>query len=187
MRLFDYGHSTQLVSQPARVAGAVRFWEHFHNAEKEGGAMAYRCPNTVLILSRKAGTDIGNGIRGFAVRASVFDDVEGETGKPLPIDLEETGKGGFIRLYPRMLLRKGAWEQDIDLLRFSKEIALGLIELFGIDPEFVWERVRQHAALYHEGERPIHGGALLDIVLDEVSGAIGKEGPLSWERPERMG
>ena len=171
----------EVLSHPAHVAGAARFWEQFHHAEKEGGAMAYRCPDTVLILSRTTGAEIGNGIRGFAVRASIFDDLEGD--KSLPTDGKERG---FIRLYPRMLLRKGAWEQDIELLRFSKEIALGLIELFGIDPEFVWERVRHHAALYHEGERPIHGGALLDIVLDEVQGAIGKEGSLSWGRPERM-
>lgn len=171
------------LSKSDKMGGAARFWDRLREADKEGCAMAYRCPNTVLILSRKSGAEIGNGIRGFAVRASVFDDSARIAKKPVTADGDEKCDGSFIRLYPRMLLRKGAWEQDIDLLRFSKEIARGLIELFGIDPEFVWERVRNHAALYHEGERPIHGGTLLDIVLDEVSGAIGKGVFLSLEHP----
>lgn len=157
-----------------RMGGPARFWGRVCTADMEGGGIAYRCPNTVLILSKKSGAEIGNGIRGFAVRSSVFDESERRAGIS-PSD-ERMGDAGFVRLFPRMLLRKGGWEQDIDLLRYSKEIARGLIELFGIDPEFVWERVRNHAALYHEGVVPIHGGTLLDVVLEEVAGEIGRCG-----------
>jgi hypothetical protein len=157
-----------------RMGGPARFWGRLSSSDMEGGGIAYRCPNTVLILSKKSGAEIGNGIRGFAVRSSVFDALERNAG--IPSESGSMGNAGFVRLFPRMLLRKGAWEQDVDLLRYSKEIARGLIELFGIDPEFVWERVRNHAALYHEGVVPIHGGTLLDVVLEEVAGAIGRCG-----------
>lgn len=151
-------------------------WDLLHANEINNTIFIRQCPNIVLVLTRDYGAEIGGGIRGFAVPASSYDNAVHWAMNSPAIDLDYDRDEFIVRLHPRMLLRKKAWHQDVNLLRHAKEIALALVEIFGIDPETVWDKLRQNITLYHEGQPFLHGGDILDTAIEEISDAL-KETP----------
>lgn len=164
--------------EPEKLTCEVRsVWDLVQENEINRSLFIHPCPNTVLILSREYGAEIGGGIRGFGVLLPSYENaVRWAMNSPV-IDLDYDRDEFIVRLHPRMLLRKKAWSQDVDLLRYAKEISMALIEIFGIEPESVWEKLRQNITLYHEGQPFLHGGNILDTVLEEVSQALEETPP----------
>lgn len=138
-------------------------WEMLLLAERKGTLSVHPCPNTVLIFSRNYGAEIGSGARCLAVRLSVFEAATNWAMRAPVID-PECDRGEFVvRLHPRMLLRRRAWQQDKDLHRFATEISEALTGVFRLDGALVGDALEGD----EEGRiaAPVHRGRYLDAVL----------------------
>lgn len=151
-------------------------WDMLLLAEKKGTLFVHPCPNTVLVFTRDYGAELGSGIRGIAIRLPVFEAATSWAMQSPVIDLDYDRDEFVVKLYPRMLLRKKAWQQDVDLLRYSKEIANALIRIFALDYGAIWKTLRRDTYPKYEGEPLVHGGHLLDVVLEDVRTTI-EQGP----------
>ena len=144
-------------------------WDLLLEAEAEASLVMHPSRNTVLVFTSSHGADLGEGVRGFAIHAEVFEHASMRA-MQTPVENRDYDYGGFlISLYPPMLLERGRWEKDLELLRHSIEIALELMALFGLDPQRVWKEFSGDSP---EGgfteEDVVHGGMLLDRVLERI-------------------
>ena len=144
-------------------------WDLLLEAEAEGSLVMHPSRNTVLVFTASHGADLGEGVRGFAIHAEVFEHASLQA-MQTPVENRDYDYGRFlISLYPRMPLLRGRWEKDLDLLRYSIEIALELMTLFGLDAPLVWKEFSGESP--EKGfteEHVVHGGVLLDHVLDRI-------------------
>ena len=156
---------------------ALSVWEHL---ERAGGASGFLYihpgSKTVLVLTRDHGSRLAEGVRGFAVKSSVFDGASWWA-KNSPISDPDLDWVEFIgRLQPRLPLRKQAWQQDGDLRRHAREIAVSLINLFGLDPDSIGKYARAKGVVRYDREIQSYGGDLLDMVLDQIRKTPSKAG-----------
>jgi len=148
---------------------ALSVWEHFEQAGGETGFLhIHPGLKTVVVLTRDQGSRLAEGVRGFAVKSSVFDSALWWA-KNSPMTNPDLDWEEFIgRLQPRLPLKKQAWQQDGDLRRHAREIAVALISLFGLDPDSIGEDLRAKEVVRFQGELQSYGGELLDMVLDRI-------------------
>ncbi|MEC4682544.1 MAG: hypothetical protein VST70_02530 [Nitrospirota bacterium] len=148
---------------------ALSIWEHL---ERAGGASGFLHihpgSRIVLVLTRDQGSRLAEGIRGFAVLRPVFEGAScwarmSPVTDPL-LDWEEF----LSRLHPRLPLQKLAWEQNGDLRKHAKEIALILIDLFGLESDSLREDLRAKEVVRYDGDLQSYGGDLLDMVLELI-------------------
>ena len=148
---------------------ALSVWEHLQRA---GGAIGFLHihpgSRTILVLTRDQGSRLAEGVRGFAVLAPVLESAawwakNTPMTNPL-LDWEEF----LSRLHPRLPLQKLAWEQNGDLRKHAKEIALILIDLFGLEPDSIREDLRAKEVVRYDGDLQSYGGDLLDMVLERI-------------------
>lgn len=157
-------------------------WDVLLGAEEEGSLAIHPCQNAVLIFNRDYGPELGSGIRAFAVHTTVFENAALWAMQSPVVEKDYDLDKFLLKLYPRMPLGKGSWQQDLELLRYSIEIAYELIRIFRIDSGSLWsELLAKDLSLLDEGESLFHGGQLLDLVLDRVREAIGR-GPETNEK-----
>jgi hypothetical protein len=150
-------------------------WDLLTQKEFGRSIVIRQCPNTALVFTRDYGAEIGGGVRGCAVSASTFDGAVRWAMDSPAIDLDFDRDEFIVRLHPRLLLRKGAWQQDVELLRHAREIADALTEVFGIDPKSVWKELKRHSKVDQDGEPVFHGGNMLDVVLEQAQNAIERD------------
>lgn len=150
-------------------------WDLLAQKELGRSIVIRQCPDAALIFARDYGAEIGGGIRGFAVSASTFDGAVRWAMNSPAIALDFDRDEFIVRLHPRLLLRKGAWQQDVELLRHAREIADALTLVFGVDPKSVWKELQRRSKVDHDGEPVFHGGNILDIVLEQTQNAIERD------------
>jgi len=169
---------------------ALSVWEHL---EREGGRSGFLHihpgSKTVLVLTRDQGSRLAEGVRGFAVKSSVFDGASWWA-KNSPMTDPDLDWEEFIgRLQPRLPLRKQAWQQDGDLRRHAREISAALISLFELDPDSIGDDLRAKEVVRFQGELQSTGGELLDMVLEQIRkipSRAGEEdfpGRTTWHTP----
>ena len=168
---------------------ALSVWEHLQRAGGPSGFLhIHPGSRTVLVLTRDHGSRLAEGVRGFAVLASVFDRAS-SWAKNSPVTSPDLDWEEFIgRLQPRLPLQKQAWQQSADLRRHAREIATALIDLFGLDPDSIREDLLSKEVVRYNGELQSYGGDLLDIVLErirKIPSMPGEEDFCRKLRPER--
>jgi len=151
------------------VCDVLSVWDTLLVAEEEGAICIHPCRNSVLVFNRDTGPEVGPGIRAFAVALSAFEKAAGWAMQSPVIDRDYDLEKFILKLYPRMLLRKGNWQQDVDLLRHSIEISQELIRICRLDSGALWDDLLHgRSALFADGEPLVDGGLLLDAVLESV-------------------
>ena len=145
-------------------------WDVLLLAEREGAILVHPGPHVVLIVNNHEGKEGEQETLPVAVNLSVFEEAV-RCAMTTPILDQHHDFGPFIRmLYPRMVLRKEAWKEDFELLRHASEIATELVQLFDLEKSAIWDRVLSRDLSSHcENEPLIHGGILLDEVLDHFA------------------
>ncbi len=147
-------------------------WDLLLQEEKDGTLTVYPCQKTVLFFNRDFGPDLGNGVRVFGVLPPVFVNAMIWAMQSPVIEKEFDLDKFFLKLYPRMILKKGNWQNDSDLLSRSLEIAYELIRIFKLKsgkPWSLWgELLRNHPSLMSGEESMFQGGKMLDLVLDKI-------------------
>jgi hypothetical protein len=167
----------KLKSGEARIESLIcevqSVWDVLLAAEKERTLFVHPCQHSVLVLNREHGGELGPGIHAFAVDMAVFEDAAGWAMQSPVIDRDYDFDKFVFKLSPRMVLDHERWEHDEDLLRHSVEISRELIRLFRVDCALVVETYTiSRFASPGEPASFLHGGLLLDCVLEHVRKAI---------------
>ena len=173
-RLLDPHEALEMVERRALrredlSCDALSVWEHLECAGGASGFLHIRPgAQTVLVLTRDQGSWLAEGVRGFAVRPSVFESAA-RWAKNTPMTTPVLDWEEFLaRLHPRLPLQKQAWEQNGDLRKHAKEIALLLIDLFGLDPESLREEFLAKEVVSYIEEPRSCSGDFLDLVLERI-------------------
>lgn len=158
------------------VRDSPRVWDLLLEAEALGSLVVHPSPNTVLVFNRFHGSWLREGIRGFAIHTEVFEQASLLAMQTPAVGREYDFEKFLITLYPRMLLVPGNWKTDVELLRYSVEIAKELILLFGIENQKVWRYLTHPRFSRSLGEWEVmHGGNLLDHVLEMIRVESGRK------------
>ncbi len=157
------------IRKESLVCNLPSVWDLLLETEAEGSLVMHPSRNTVLVFTDSHGADLGEGVRGFAIHAEVFEHASMRA-MQTPATNRDYDYGKFlISLYPRMPLQRGHWEKDLELLRYSIEIAVELMALFGLDPQRVWNEFSGACPRGSFAEEDVvHGGVLLDRVLERI-------------------
>ena len=166
-----------LKSGEARIESLIcevqSVWDVLLAAEKERTLFVHPCPHSVLVFNREHGGELGPGIHAFAVDMAIFEDAAGWAMESPVFDSDSDLDKFVFKLSPRMRLTHEGWVQDDNLLRHAIEISRELICLFRIDYAEVVETYSvSRSDLSGEQKSYLHGGTLLDCVLDHVRTAI---------------
>ena len=161
---------------PPPVRDSPRVWDLLLEAEALGSLFVHPSPNTVLVFNRFQGPWLREGIRGFAIHTEVFEHASLRAMQTPAVGREYDFEKFLITLYPRMLLIPGNWKTDVELLRYSVEIAKELILLFGIESQKVWRHLIHPRSRRTLGDWEImDGGVFLDLVLDMIRVESGRK------------
>ncbi len=146
-----------------------RVWDLLLEAEALGSLFVHPSRNTVLVFNRSHGPQLREGIRAFAIHTEVFEQASLRAMQTPVVGREYDFEKFLITLYPRMLLVPGNWKKDVELLRYSVEIAKELILLFGFESQKVWRHLIDPRSDRSFGDWEImHGGIFLDLVLEMI-------------------
>jgi len=158
------------------VRDFTRVWDLLLEAEALGSLVVHPSPHTVLVFNRFQGPWLREGIRGFAIHTEVFEQASLRAMQTPVVGREYDFEKFLITLYPRMLLFPGNWKTDVELLRYSVEIAKELILLFGVESRKVWRSLMNPLSSRSFGEWEVmHGGILLDLVLEMIRMGRGRK------------
>lgn len=158
------------------VRDFTRVWDLLLEAEALGFLVVHPSPHTVLVFNRFQGPWLREGIRGFAIHTEVFEQASLRAMQTPVVGREYDFEKFLITLYPRMLLLPGNWKTDVELLRYSVEIAKELILLFGVESRKVWRYLMHPRSSRSLGEWEVmHGGMLLDLVLEMIRMGRGRK------------
>jgi hypothetical protein len=149
-------------------------WEMLLLAERNGTLSVHPCPNTVLVFSREYGAELGCGVRCLAVRLPVFEAATNWAMRAPVIDPEYDRDEFVVRLHPRMLLRRRAWQKDVDLLRFATEIAEALAGIFRLGASTVQDALEGDKEV-RDDATPVRRGRYLDAVLGCVRAKLERD------------
>ncbi len=144
-------------------------WDVLLLAEKDGRLAIHPAQNVVLIFNHVHGNEVKKGIRAFVTPISAFEAAVSWAMQCPVIEQDHDFDKFILNLRPGMVLRKEAWKEKGELLRYSFEIANELMRIFELDSPAIWENlIKRDASLCAEDEPPIHGGILLDEVLEKI-------------------
>lgn len=134
--------------------------------DKENVSVSFFLSEEVVIVQNPAfGGELGAGVRGFAVRRPIFEQAS-RWAKATPILSVENALDEFMnKLFPRIILRKGGWQSDPDLLRNAGSLSRALAQLFMLDLQDIRMEVEQSNPSLSPA---IHGALLFDLTLDKI-------------------
>ena len=151
------------------VCDEPRVWDLLLEAEALGSLFVHPSRNTVLVFNRSHGPQLREGIRAFAIHTEVFEQASLRAMQTPVVGREYDFEKFLITLYPRMLLLPGNWKKDVELHRYSFEIAKELILLFGFESQKIWRHlINPRSARSFEDWEIMHGGIFLDLVLEMI-------------------
>lgn len=157
-----------MIPPEALACEVLSVWDLLQRSVFHDSLFIHRTPDIVLVLSQEYGAKIGQDLRGFVISTSAYENAVRWAMNSPAIDRDFDRDEFIVRLHPRMLLGIGFWKQDVELLRHALEIADALIEIFGLDIGAIWNAIQEPDAFQVDGQRIVHGGHLLDIILSEV-------------------